>query len=196
MCDARHTAMGLLLFPHLLPPVGRSQGMMHPANPVEGIMNTWLRLGTLAGCGLLLLANAGCGKRVVEKQLYEVGLDKFAIDKTGRAVAAHRPQPRDSPLRRSRTRAAGIRSPRVERQPTVPDRGIVAFESQASSRTGPAQMFVAGRLCGCVSLKYLRIRVCGELADGAISWVCPLPYLKEVAVPAIAEGAQSTAPAP
>ena len=32
-------------------------------------------------------------------------------------------------------------------------------------------------------------RVCGELADGAISWVCPLPYLKEVAVPAIAEGA-------
>ena len=32
-------------------------------------------------------------------------------------------------------------------------------------------------------------RVCGELADGAISWVCPLPYLRDVAVPAIAEGA-------
>ncbi len=32
-------------------------------------------------------------------------------------------------------------------------------------------------------------RVCGELADGAISWVCPLPYLRDVAVPAIREGA-------
>jgi F420-dependent oxidoreductase-like protein len=32
-------------------------------------------------------------------------------------------------------------------------------------------------------------RVCGELADGAISWVCPLPYLRDVAVPAIHEGA-------
>ena len=33
-------------------------------------------------------------------------------------------------------------------------------------------------------------RVCGELADGAISWVCPLPYLKDVAVPALREGAE------
>ncbi|MBI2767336.1 MAG: LLM class flavin-dependent oxidoreductase [Chloroflexi bacterium] len=32
-------------------------------------------------------------------------------------------------------------------------------------------------------------RVCGELADGAISWVCPLPYLRDVAVPAIQAGA-------
>lgn len=32
-------------------------------------------------------------------------------------------------------------------------------------------------------------RVCGELADGAISWVCPLPYLRDVAVPALKEGA-------
>lgn len=32
-------------------------------------------------------------------------------------------------------------------------------------------------------------RLCGELAEGAISWVCPLPYLRDVAVPAIAEGA-------
>jgi len=40
-------------------------------------------------------------------------------------------------------------------------------------------------------------RVCGELADGAISWVCPLPYLREVAVPAIAEGAaKANRPAP
>jgi alkanesulfonate monooxygenase SsuD/methylene tetrahydromethanopterin reductase-like flavin-dependent oxidoreductase (luciferase family) len=32
-------------------------------------------------------------------------------------------------------------------------------------------------------------KVCGELAAGAISWVCPLPYLRDVAIPAIAEGA-------
>jgi len=32
-------------------------------------------------------------------------------------------------------------------------------------------------------------RLCGELADGAISWVCPLPYLRDVAVPALREGA-------
>lgn len=32
-------------------------------------------------------------------------------------------------------------------------------------------------------------RVCGELAEGAISWVCPLPYLRDVAIPAIREGA-------
>jgi F420-dependent oxidoreductase-like protein len=32
-------------------------------------------------------------------------------------------------------------------------------------------------------------RLCGELADGAISWVCPLPYLRDVALPAIKEGA-------
>ena len=32
-------------------------------------------------------------------------------------------------------------------------------------------------------------RLCGELAEGAISWVCPLPYLRDVAMPAIKEGA-------
>jgi F420-dependent oxidoreductase-like protein len=31
--------------------------------------------------------------------------------------------------------------------------------------------------------------LCGELADGAISWVCPLPYLRDVAVPALKAGA-------
>jgi F420-dependent oxidoreductase-like protein len=39
--------------------------------------------------------------------------------------------------------------------------------------------------------------VCGELADGAISWVCPLPYLRDVAVPAVREGAaRAGRPAP
>ena len=31
---------------------------------------------------------------------------------------------------------------------------------------------------------------CGELADGAISWMCPKPYLLEQALPAIARGAE------
>jgi F420-dependent oxidoreductase-like protein len=34
-------------------------------------------------------------------------------------------------------------------------------------------------------------RLCGELADGAISWVCPLPYLRDVAVPALQQGAEA-----
>jgi len=32
-------------------------------------------------------------------------------------------------------------------------------------------------------------RLCGELADGAISWVCPWQYLRETALPAMREGA-------
>jgi alkanesulfonate monooxygenase SsuD/methylene tetrahydromethanopterin reductase-like flavin-dependent oxidoreductase (luciferase family) len=31
--------------------------------------------------------------------------------------------------------------------------------------------------------------VCGELADGAISWMCAWPYLRDAALPAMAEGA-------
>jgi F420-dependent oxidoreductase-like protein len=40
------------------------------------------------------------------------------------------------------------------------------------------------------ALRPTGFRVCGELADGAISWVCPLPYLRDVAVPAIQAGAK------
>jgi F420-dependent oxidoreductase-like protein len=32
-------------------------------------------------------------------------------------------------------------------------------------------------------------RTCGELADGAITWVCPWEYLKKTALPALREGA-------
>lgn len=39
------------------------------------------------------------------------------------------------------------------------------------------------------ALRQNGFRVCGELADGTISWMCPLPYLRDVAVPAISEGA-------
>jgi F420-dependent oxidoreductase-like protein len=34
-------------------------------------------------------------------------------------------------------------------------------------------------------------RLAGEIADGAISWVCPVPYLLDTALPALRAGAQS-----
>jgi F420-dependent oxidoreductase-like protein len=47
------------------------------------------------------------------------------------------------------------------------------------------------------ALRAIGFRTCGELADGAISWVCPLTYLRDVALPAIREGAAKAGrPAP
>lgn len=39
------------------------------------------------------------------------------------------------------------------------------------------------------ALRPKSFELCGELADGAISWVCPLPYLRDVAVPALKQSA-------
>ena len=41
------------------------------------------------------------------------------------------------------------------------------------------------------ALRPRAFRLCGELTDGAISWMCPLPYIRDTAVPALAEGAQA-----
>lgn len=59
---------------------------------------------------------------------------------------------------------------------------FTARAQAGSGKTGVTLMASALRTNG--------FRVCGELADGAISWVCPLPYLKDVAVPALREGAE------
>ena len=40
------------------------------------------------------------------------------------------------------------------------------------------------------ALRRNAFRLCGELAEGAISWMCPLPYIRDIAAPALAEGAQ------
>jgi F420-dependent oxidoreductase-like protein len=40
------------------------------------------------------------------------------------------------------------------------------------------------------ALRPRSFETCGELADGAISWMCPKPYLIEEALPAIARGAE------
>ena len=39
------------------------------------------------------------------------------------------------------------------------------------------------------ALRPKSFELCGELADGAISWMCPLKYLTEVALPALESGA-------
>ena len=39
------------------------------------------------------------------------------------------------------------------------------------------------------ALRPASFKTCGALADGAISWMCPAQYLREVALPAIREGA-------
>jgi F420-dependent oxidoreductase-like protein len=41
------------------------------------------------------------------------------------------------------------------------------------------------------ALRKTSFRLCGELADGAISWVCPWDYLRNVALPAITEGSEA-----
>jgi F420-dependent oxidoreductase-like protein len=41
------------------------------------------------------------------------------------------------------------------------------------------------------ALRENAFRLCGELTDGAITWLCPLPYCESVALPALRAGAQS-----
>ncbi len=41
------------------------------------------------------------------------------------------------------------------------------------------------------ALRPASFRLCGELADGAISWVSPWEYLRDIALPAMVEGAES-----
>ncbi len=39
------------------------------------------------------------------------------------------------------------------------------------------------------ALRSRAFRLCGELADGAITWVCPLSHIRDTALPALREGA-------
>lgn len=40
------------------------------------------------------------------------------------------------------------------------------------------------------ALQERSFELCGELADGAITWMCPLPYVRDVALPAFRRGAE------
>lgn len=51
------------------------------------------------------------------------------------------------------------------------------LSAHAQVAGGPTQVTVMAS-----ALRPNGFGVCGELADGAISWVCPLPYLRDVAV--------------
>jgi alkanesulfonate monooxygenase SsuD/methylene tetrahydromethanopterin reductase-like flavin-dependent oxidoreductase (luciferase family) len=66
--------------------------------------------------------------------------------------------------------------------------GKVDFDGQRlkahAQLSGPTRVTVMAS-----ALRAIGFRTCGELADGAISWVCPLPYLRDVAVPALRGGA-------
>ncbi len=68
--------------------------------------------------------------------------------------------------------------------------GAVAFHGERlhceAQLQAPAQVRVLAS-----ALRPNAYRLCGELADGAISWVSPLPHLQRVAVPALEEGARA-----
>ncbi len=49
---------------------------------------------------------------------------------------------------------------------------------------GPVEIPVLGS-----ALQERAFELCGEAADGAITWVCPIDYVREVGVPALARGA-------
>jgi F420-dependent oxidoreductase-like protein len=67
--------------------------------------------------------------------------------------------------------------------------GKVDFEGKRMSAHAQLPGGPTGVTVMASALRHNGFKVCGELADGAISWVCPLPYLRDVAVPAIQEGA-------
>ncbi|MHB8573953.1 MAG: LLM class flavin-dependent oxidoreductase [Dehalococcoidia bacterium] len=47
------------------------------------------------------------------------------------------------------------------------------------------------------ALRLNAFRLCGEIADGAITWLCPLPYVRDAALPAMRAGAgEAGRPAP
>ena len=55
---------------------------------------------------------------------------------------------------------------------------VAAWEFEPASKCSPRRLRPDG------------LRLCGELADGAISWMCPLPYLARFAAPALQAGAR------
>ncbi len=69
-------------------------------------------------------------------------------------------------------------------------RGEVDFEG----RHYTARASAPGGIDVPVHASALRPRsfeLCGRVADGAITWVCPLEYVRDVAMPALAEGARA-----
>ena len=58
------------------------------------------------------------------------------------------------------------------------------FNITATSRTAPIPLLVS-------ALRPKAFLLAGEISDGALSWVCPVPYLLNQALPALRAGAQA-----
>ena len=74
--------------------------------------------------------------------------------------------------------------------------GAIDFQGEhitaSASLPAPANVQVMAS-----ALRPRSFEMCGAYADGAISWVCPLPYVRDVALPALQTGArQAGRPAP
>ncbi len=78
---------------------------------------------------------------------------------------------------------------------TIFEKGQIDFDGQyykAHARLGTRD-YPLSKLDVPVLASALRRRsfvLCGEIADGALSWVCPIDYLQKVALPALREGAE------
>jgi F420-dependent oxidoreductase-like protein len=67
--------------------------------------------------------------------------------------------------------------------------GVVDFEGRHVTARSQIRTPVNVSLMAS-ALRPRSFETCGELADGAISWMCPKPYLVEEALPAIRRGAE------
>jgi F420-dependent oxidoreductase-like protein len=75
---------------------------------------------------------------------------------------------------------------------SVFDSGSVDFDGRYYHAHGKLPAPVPGGLPVMASaLRTRAFHLCGEIADGAISWVCPLEYLRDTALPAMREGAKA-----
>ena len=71
--------------------------------------------------------------------------------------------------------------------------GQVDFEGEVLQAHVPAAFAVrpAAVEILAAALRPRAFKLCGELTDGAISWMCPPPYIRDTAAPALAAGAQA-----
>src|SRR5205085_2080736 len=72
------------------------------------------------------------------------------------------------------------------------DTGAVEFDGRhyhAHGRVGATPSQPVPVMASALRVKAFEL--CGELADGAITWVCPLTYVRDVAVPALKRGAEA-----
>ena len=73
---------------------------------------------------------------------------------------------------------------------TLLDTGAVQFKGKVYDADVALPAPVPGVPVLASALRSKSYELCGELADGAISWVSPASYLRDVALPAIAKGAE------